>query len=71
MRLGLELSRSRQVFASFAIYSFAMGNIFPRLGDLQLQFGVMPGQLGPRLIGTPVVTLIALPFATSFVEKIG
>ena len=58
MRSGLHLSRSHQVFASFAIYSFAMGNIFPRLGDVQLQMGVTTGQLGLGLIGAPLGTLI-------------
>ncbi len=71
MRFGLKLSRSRQVFASFAIYSFAMGNIFPRLGDVQVQMGVTTGQLGLGLIGAPVGTLIALTFATPFLERIG
>jgi MFS family permease len=71
MRFGLELSRSRQVFASFAIYSFAMGNIFPRLGDVQLQMGVTTGQLGLGLIGAPLGTLIALTFATPFLDRIG
>jgi MFS family permease len=71
MRFGLQLSRSRQVFASFAIYSFAMGNIFPRLGDVQLQMGVTTGQLGLGLIGAPLGTLIALTFASPLMEKIG
>ena len=71
MRFGLELSRPRQVFAAFAIYSFAMGNIFPRLGDVQLQMGVTTGQLGLGLIGAPAGTLIALTFATPLLERIG
>ena len=71
MRFGLELSRPWQVFASFAIYSFAMGNIFPRLGDVQLQMGVTTGQLGLGLIGAPAGTLIALTFATPLLERIG
>lgn len=71
MRFGLQLSRSHQVFASFAIYSFAMGNIFPRLGDVQTQMGVTTGQLGLGLIGAPAGTLIALTFASPFLEKVG
>ncbi len=71
MRLGLRLSRSHQVFASFAIYSFAMGNIFPRLGDVQTQMGVTTGQLGLGLIGAPAGTLIALTFASPLLERVG
>lgn len=71
MRSGLHLSRSHQVFASFAIYSFAMGNIFPRLGDVQTQMGVTTGQLGLGLIGAPAGTLIALTFASPLLERVG
>ena len=71
MALGLSLSPSRRVFASFAIYAFAMGNIFPRIGDVQLQMGVSTGALGLGLIGAPVGTLIALTFATPLLERIG
>ncbi len=71
MRSGLHLSRSHQVFASFAIYSFAMGNIFPRLGDVQTQMGVTTGALGLGLIGAPAGTLIALTFASPILERVG
>lgn len=36
----------RRVFAGFAIYSFSMGNIFPRLGDVQHAMGIREGALG-------------------------
>ena len=71
MRLGLQLSPARRVFASFAIYAFAMGNIFPRLGDVQVQMGVSTGALGLGLIGMPCGTLLALTFATPLLERIG
>ncbi|MEO8244448.1 MAG: MFS transporter [bacterium] len=71
MGFGLSLSPSRQVFAGFAIYSFSMGNIFPRIGDVQTQMGVTTGSLGLGLIGAPVGTLIALTFATPWIEKLG
>ncbi len=71
MSFGLHLSPARRVFASFAIYAFAMGNIFPRLGDVQHQMGVTTGQLGLGLIGAPIGTLFALTFATPFLERIG
>jgi MFS family permease len=71
MRFGLHLAPQRRVFAGFAIYSFAMGNIFPRLPDIQHAMGVEEGALGLGLIGTPVGTLISLTFATPLLERIG
>ena len=64
MRIGLSLAPENRVYAGFAIYSFGLGNIFPRLPDIQHAMGVEEGALGLGLIGTPVGTLIALTFAT-------
>jgi MFS family permease len=71
MSFGLRLSPSHRVFASFAIYAFAMGNIFPRIGDVQTQMGVTTGALGLGLIGAPIGTLVSLTFATPLLERIG
>lgn len=71
MSFGLQLTPARQVFAAFAIYAFAMGNVFPRLGDVQHQMGVTTGALGLGLIGAPIGTLIALTFATPLLERVG
>jgi MFS family permease len=71
MNIGLPLAPQRRVFAGFAIYSFAMGNIFPRLPDIQHAMGVEEGALGLGLIGTPVGTLLSLTFATPLLERIG
>ncbi len=71
MRIGFQLSKPRQVFAAFAIYAFAMGNIFPRLGDVQAHMGVSTGALGLGLIGAPIGTLIALTFATPLLDRWG
>lgn len=71
MSFGLNLAPHRRVFAAFAIYSFCMGNIFPRLPDIQHAMGVGEGALGLGLIGTPVGTLISLTFAAPLLEKIG
>ncbi len=71
MTFGLSLTPARRVFAAFAIYSFSMGNIFPRIGDVQTAMGVTTGSLGMGLIGAPVGTLIALTFATPWIEKLG
>ena len=71
MSFGIALSPARRVFASFAVYSFAMGNIFPRIGDVQADMGVTTGALALGLIGTPIGSLVALTFATPFLENLG
>lgn len=67
----MPLSPAHRVFAGFALYSFSMGNIFPRIGDVQQAMGVGEGALGLGLIGAPVGTLMALTFAAPLLEKIG
>lgn len=71
MRTSLRLSPAIRVYAGFALYSFSLGNIFPRLPDLQAKMQVQEGAFGLGLIGTPVGTLIALTFATPLLERIG
>jgi MFS family permease len=71
MPFGLNMNAPRRVFAAFAIYSFALGSIFPRLGQVQEAMGVEEGALGLGLIGAPAGTLVALTFATPWLEKIG
>jgi MFS family permease len=71
MRIGLNLPPQRRVFAAFGVYAFCMGNIFPRLPDIQHAMGVGEGALGLGLIGTPVGTLFALSFAGPLLERIG
>jgi MFS family permease len=69
--IGVRLSPAKRVYAGFAVYSFGLGNIFPRLPDIQHAMGVQEGALGLGLIGTPVGTLFALTFATPLIERIG
>ncbi len=71
MALGIPMNAPRRVFAAFAIYSFALGNVFPRLGQVQEAMGVETGALGLGLIGAPVGTLIALTVAPPYLERIG
>ncbi len=71
MPIGLRLAPQHRVFAAFALYSFSMGNIFPRLPDIQRAMGVGEGAFGLGLIGTPIGTLLALTFATPLLERVG
>lgn len=68
---GLPLAPQHRVYAGFAIYSFSLGNIFPRLPDIKAAMGVDDGTLGMSLIGTPIGTLLSLTFATRILERIG
>jgi MFS family permease len=71
MRFGLDLAPQHKVFGGFAIYSFTMGNIFPRFAELRNAMGVEEGAFGFGLIGAPVGTLIALTFGAPLLERIG
>ncbi len=71
MRFGLELAPQHKVFGAFAIYSFTMGNIFPRFAELRDAMGVEEGAFGFGLIGAPLGTLVALTFAPPLLERIG
>ncbi|ESX91555.1 MULTISPECIES: MFS transporter [unclassified Mesorhizobium] len=71
MTFGLRLAPQHRVYAGFAIYSFAMGQIFPRLPDIKHAMGIGDGTLGLSLIGTPIGTLTALTLAAPILERIG
>lgn len=71
MIFGLSLAPQHRVYAGFAIYSFGMGNIFPRLPDIKHAMDIQDGTLGLSLIGTPIGTLTALTLATPILERIG
>ena len=51
------------VYLAFFIYAFALGSLFPRLGDLQIHLGVKEGTLGLALIGLPLGLQISLLMA--------
>jgi MFS family permease len=71
MRSGLALSPQKRIYGAFFIYSFALGQIFPRIGDLQRQIEVEEGALGFALTGPAIGTLIALTFFGPLVDRIG
>lgn len=60
-----------RVYAAFFIYSLTLGQIYPRLGDLQLQMGIAEGALGAALMGAALGTQIALMFAGPMIERFG
>lgn len=71
MRFGLSLPPQIRVYGAFFLYSFTLGAIYPRLGDIQHAMAIQEGALGLALIGSSVGTLIALTFFTPLIEKIG
>lgn len=60
-----------RVYAAFFIYALTLGQIFPRLGDLQLRMGIAEGALGAALMGAALGTQISLVFAGPWIERIG
>jgi MFS family permease len=71
MNFGFDLSPHRRVFAGFFLHAIGMGSIFPRMADVKQQMGVGEQTLGLSLIGIPAGTLLALTFATPWIEKLG
>lgn len=61
----------RRLFATFFVYSFALGGIYPRLGDIQLAMGIREGALGLALMGLALGTQISLMFANKTIEHLG
>ncbi len=59
------------VYLAFCIYSFSLGAIFPRLGDLQLQMGIGEATLGLSIIGIALGAQISLLMASRLLRIIG
>ena len=59
---------SRPVFVAFFLYAFALGTLFPRLGDLQLEIGLSESELGLSLIGLPLGVQLSLLVANRIVN---
>ncbi len=71
MSLSARLAPHQRVFAAFAIYAFALGNLFPRLPDIKQAMGIAEGALGLALIGTSTGTLISLTLAAQIIARLG
>ena len=57
------------MFVSFFLYSFSLGTLFPRLGDLQTQMDIDKATLGFALIGLPLGVQVTLLFADRLVRR--
>ncbi len=71
MRFGLNVPPQIRIYGAFFVYAFAMGGIFPRLGDIQSVMGVGEGALGAALFGTGLGTFFSLTFASPLLDRIG
>ncbi len=71
MTLSTRLHPHQRVFASFAVYAFGLGQIYPRLPDVKAAMGIEEGALGLALIGAALGTMIALTFGAPVVERLG
>lgn len=59
------------IFISFGLYSFAIGTLFPRLGDLQLALGISPAVLGLCLAAIALGLQVSLLFSSLALARIG
>ncbi|MCH1515917.1 MAG: MFS transporter, partial [Alphaproteobacteria bacterium] len=57
------------VFIGFFIYSFGLGTLFPRIGDIQLTMGLGEGALGLALVGLPIGLQISLLIADRVLRR--
>lgn len=67
----LSANPQLRVYALFFLYAAALGAIFPRLGDIQLQMGIGEGTLGIALMGSALGTQVSLMFVGPLLERIG
>ncbi|KQV81644.1 MFS transporter [Rhizobium sp. Root1220] len=61
----------RLVMLIFFLQPIAFGSWLPRIPDIQSRLGMGPADLAIALLGLPVGTLAALPFAGRLVSRIG
>jgi MFS family permease len=65
------MSVHQRVFAAFFLYAFALGGLYPRIGEIQQAMGVGEGALGMALIGTAAGTLVSLTWGPPVLERWG
>ncbi len=71
MPFGFDRAPQRRVFVAFFLYSFGLGGLYPRLGDIQLAMDIDKAALGAALIGSPIGTQISLALAGPLIERFG
>lgn len=59
------------ILVIFALQPLAFGAWLPRIPDVRNALGISPSVLALCLLGLPVGTLLALPFAGRFVARVG
>jgi MFS family permease len=62
---------SRLVMLVFFLQPLAFGSWLPRIPEIQARLAIGPAELALALLGLPVGTLLALPFAGPLVARIG
>ena len=67
----IRVSQQHGVFFAFCIYAMALGAIFPRLGDMQVQMGIGEGQLGMSVIGAALGVQLSLLVAGRVLRAVG
>jgi MFS family permease len=70
-RWTLPLTPVQRIFAAFFLYSFCLGGLYPRIGEIQTGMGVGEGALGLALIGTAAGTMISLTWGHGVIARWG
>ena len=65
------LTPARLVMAVFVVHAFGLSNIWPRIPELQARLAIGPGELAIAMLGLPVATILAVPFAGSLISTFG
>ena len=68
----MRFSQPQQnVYFAFFVYAFALGALFPRIGDLQMQMGIGESALGFALIGLSTGVQLSLFYADKILRRTG
>ena len=68
---GGLLTPARLIMAVFFLHAAGIANVWPRMPDLQAKLGIGPGELSIAMLGLPVATVLAVPFAGTLIAKLG
>lgn len=68
----MRFSQPQQnVYFAFFVYAFALGALFPRIGDLQVQMGIGESALGFALVGLSTGVQLSLFYADKILRRTG